>query len=110
MNLFHQTAHQYFRAFETKDAEALGAVLAAKVSLRDWDQNAQGHAAVLAANQAIFDAVGTIRVTLLRLFADDQSLACELEIAIDDAPPLKVVDILEFDEEGKISAVRAFKG
>ncbi|MCX7217259.1 MAG: nuclear transport factor 2 family protein [Burkholderiales bacterium] len=110
MSMFFETAHQYFRAFAAKDAVLLRTVLADNVSLRDWEQNAQGLTSVLAVNQALFDAVGTIQVTPLRLFADGQALACELEIAIDGNPPLKVLDILEFDKEGKIFAVRAFKG
>jgi hypothetical protein len=108
MNLF--AAHQYFEAFAAKDAKALGALLAENVSLRDWEQSAEGYTAVLAANQAIFDAVGTISVTPLRLFANGSALACELEITIDGRNRLKVVDILEFDAQGKICAVRAFKG
>lgn len=110
MNTPTQTAHEYFSAFAAKDLKALSGVLADNVSLRDWDQNVYGRAAVLAANQSIFDTVGSIHVTPLRIFYDGQALACELEIIIDDAPSLKVVDILEFDTEGKIFVVRAFKG
>lgn len=110
MTVNQKTAIKYFQAFSDKDVKALAKLLADNVSLRDWEQSAEGKNAVLAANQAIFDSVGSISVSPLRLFSDAQDLACEIAITIDGGSPLKVVDVLEFDVEGKICAVRAFKG
>lgn len=103
-------ALSYFQAFSRKDVECLQATLASAVSLRDWDIRADGLDAVIAANAKIFNAVGTIVVTPINVFCDGNIVVAELDIGIDDAEPLKVVDILEFDLDGKISAIRAYKG
>lgn len=108
--MIQDQARQYFQAFANKDAAALRVRLAPNVSLRDWDQSVSGLDAVVCANQTIFDAVGTIAVTPLHIYVYGNTLIAELAIVIDGGDPLKVVDILEFDAQEKIFAVRAYKG
>ena len=107
--MIKESALKYFRAFAEKDISSLRAMLAPAVSLRDWDIYAEGLDAVVAANLNIFNAVKTIAVTPVDVFFDRNTVVAELKIEIDGAEPLKVVDILVFDRDGKICAIRAYK-
>jgi len=101
---------QYFRAFETKDLEELEKLFSDLVVLRDWEIEEYGKAAVLAANEKIFNTVGTICVEILSMHSTESSVVNEILIAIDDDVRLLVADIIEFDDDNKISAIRAYKG
>ena len=103
-------ALRYFSTFSRKDTAGLKALFCEDVSLRDWEISASGISNVLAANQKIFDSVRTIEVRPTNLFQDAHSVCAELEIWIDGKTMLLVLDILDFDAEGRIRAVRAFRG
>jgi hypothetical protein len=108
--MIKESAFKYFRAFAEKDINSLRVMLAPAVSLRDWDINADGLDAVIAANLNIFNAVKTIAVMPINVFLDGNTVVAELNIEIDGTEPVKVVDILVFDRDGKICAIRAYKG
>jgi SnoaL-like domain len=101
---------KYFQAFAEKDISSLRGMLAPAVSLRDWNIDANGLEAVLAVNLNIFKTVEAIAVTPINVFLEGNTVVAELNIEIDGAKPLKVVDILVFDQDGKICAIRAYKG
>lgn len=100
----------YFRAFAGKDINSLSGMLAPDVLLRDWDICAEGIEAVISANSKIFSAVETIVVNPVNIFSDGKVVIAELIITVDCGVPLRVVDILEFTDDGKICAIRAYKG
>lgn len=108
--MFQESAFKYFRAFAEKDINSLRMMLAPAVSLRDWDIYVEGLEAVITANLSIFNAVKTITVTPVNVFLDGNTVVAELNIEIDGTAPLKVLDILVFDHDGKICAIRAYKG
>jgi len=101
---------EYLDAFVNKDATRLSSLLALNVTLRDWTQLAEGHASVMAANQRIFDLCGTVAVELLHLFADAETAIAEIDIRFDGGDPIHIVDLYEFNSDGKIVAIRAFQG
>ena len=108
--MIKNTALEYFQAFARKDVNALREMFDANVALRDWEIIAQGVDAVIGANENIFNIAETITVTPINIFQDGNVLIAELNIVINSAEPIKVVDILEFTDAGKIRAIRAFKG
>ena len=110
MNNFSQIVTDYVAAFARKDLAALSAMFADDVELRDWSLSARGRAQVLEVNQQIFASCKELRVDLRKLVCEGQTVASELDISIDGAAPVHVVDITEFDASGKIVAIRAFKG
>ena len=103
-------ALHYFQAFSRKDINFLSTNFSPDVSLRDWDIYAEGIEAVILANSKIFNAVGTITAKPINIFSDRKVVIAELSIIVDDGEPLRVVDILEFTDDGKICSVRAYKG
>lgn len=100
----------YFQTFARKDLDALRRMFADNVSLLDWNINVQGIEAVMAANQAIFESVGEIRVTPVNIVdGDSNAVIAELLIEIEGMDALNVVDVLVFNQSGEITAIRAYK-
>ena len=100
----------YLRFYEAKNIEGIAEMLAEDVTLRDWKIFVKGRRAALAETQSNFEAAKSIRIKPLRLFETPNSVAGELKIVVDDSIELFVVDVLDFDPNGKIKAIRAFLG
>ena len=103
-------ALKYFQSFARKDIKALREIFDENVVLRDWETFAQGVNAVIDANAKIFCIAETIKVTPINVFQDSNVVIAELDIEINSSDAIKVVDVIEFTDFGKISAIRAFRG
>ena len=101
---------EYFETFSRKDLDSLALMFTGDVTLRDWEISANGIDEVLAANKKIFDSVGYIHVMPLHLYQDNNTVAAELSIVVSGAVHLSVVDVIKFNDTGKISSIRAYKG
>lgn len=102
---------EYFETFSNKDLPGLEELVSDRVRLRDWEISASGKKAVLKANKKIFDSVDNILVNILKMYEHGNTVVAELLIDINGGTELLfVVDIIEFDSEGKIKAIRAYKG
>ena len=110
MNNLKAIATQYFETFSRKDLDGLGIMFTGDITLRDWEISAAGIDEVLAANKKIFDSVEYIHVLPLNLYQDDNTIAAELSIVVSGAITLRVVDIITFNDSGKISSIKAYKG
>ena len=101
----------YFERFSAKDLSGLEKIFAEDVHLRDWELTADGKAAVLEANRNIFDQVRSIEAKPLKLYEEAQTVIAELEVIVNGGEEiLLVVDILDFNLDGRIHAIRAYKG
>ena len=109
MNLRDLTLN-YFRTFSNQDVDGLRELFSRDVSLRDWEISANGINDVIIANKAIFDSVKGISIIPIEICETGNITASEIEIHINDEEALRVVDVLEFNSDGKIFAVRAYKG
>lgn len=106
-----EVCRDYFNTFSNKDLSGLRKLFADDVSLRDWEIQANGMQEVLDANQRIFDGVDSIHVNPLKFYEDDNTVIAELQINVNlGNETLLVVDVIEFDDEKKITAIRAYKG
>jgi hypothetical protein len=106
-------AMKYLDAFQNQNIDELGAFFSSSVKLRDWEQTANGIDAVLEANAKIFSSFEKIHVEILNIVKSVFQVAVEFNLdLISDSErfSLLVVDIIEFDKDMKISAVRAYKG
>lgn len=102
---------KYFDTFSNMDLPKLEELFSDNVTLRDWEIQAEGKRDVLAANEKIFNAVTNIHVDPLKLYEDGNTVIAELRISVDSGKErFLVVDIIDFDNEKKISAIRAYKG
>ena len=83
------------------------------VSLKDWNISVSGKKDVLSANDAIFKAVNSLRVSVDNLHVNDMTVIAELSIFANDDPALPVVDIITFSgekEDLKIASIVAYRG
>ena len=101
---------EYFETFSRKDLDSLALMFADDVVLRDWEISASGINEVLAANKKIFDSVEYIHVMPLHLYRDTNTVVAELSIVVSGAVHLSVVDVIKFNDAGKINSIRAYKG
>jgi ketosteroid isomerase-like protein len=106
----------YFEAFSNKNLESLSNMYAEDVSLVDWDVTLYGKDDVLRSNKELFDKMSVIEIKSYEplIYASNNALACEIEIKLVDKGGsitfLGVVDVVEFNEEGKILQIRAYLG
>eukprot|EP00242_Pyramimonas_sp_CCMP2087_P006512 CAMPEP_0198209972 /NCGR_PEP_ID=MMETSP1445-20131203/18013_1 /TAXON_ID=36898 /ORGANISM="Pyramimonas sp., Strain CCMP2087" /LENGTH=114 /DNA_ID=CAMNT_0043883897 /DNA_START=219 /DNA_END=563 /DNA_ORIENTATION=- len=107
-------ANNYFDVWNTHDGTAVGQLFAPEGTLRDWDVFVKGAEEVGLANANIFAAVPGIKITVEKLHPTEptKTVACEILVHLnnDAKEVLKVVDIIEFNSDGKITAIRAYKG
>ena len=101
---------EYFETFSRKDLDNLALMFTGDVTLRDWEISATGIDEVLVANKKIFDSVEYIHVLPLHLYQDNNTVAAELSIVVSGAVHLSVVDIITFNDTGKIVSIKAYKG
>ena len=109
MNLIF-IAKDYFKTFSNKEIKKLGTFFSDDISLRDWDISAIGLNNVLKANSNIFNSVETISVQPIKIYQCDSTIIAELEILINSSDKILVVDVIEFDNSGRILSIRAYKG
>tara|TARA_B100000965_G_C19262786_1_gene613745 strand:- start:95 stop:430 length:336 start_codon:yes stop_codon:yes gene_type:complete len=105
-----EVALTYFKIFSQKNINGLRPMFSENITLRDWDIHAVGIEDVLKANSNIFNNVNTIKVIPENIILENNFISAELKIIVNDEEELKVVDLIEFNESGKITSIKAFKG
>ena len=107
----HATVRHYFNAFSAKNLDALANLFADDVTLQDWEISALGKEAVLAANKNIFDAVDSIQINIINTAENPMAtiMFAEIEVVINNDVKLNVVDIIRFNNVGKITQISAYK-
>lgn len=101
---------EYFKAFSDKDIDSLSKMFSDQISLVDWNISAIGKKKVVDINQNIFDNVKTIKVTPIDFYCNSNtSYAIKILIIIDEDETLNVIDIINFDDNGMITSITAFK-
>lgn len=100
----------YLTHYANKDIAKISAMLAEDVTLRDWKISVSGKASVIAETEKNFQAADTVEIEILHLYPAEQGVAGELCITVDGTDILYVVDVVIFNTDGKIKAIRAFIG
>jgi len=101
---------QYLNRYSEKDLESISAMFADEVSLRDWKISVNGKTNAVAETKNNFKNAGTIEIEVLSCLTNNNSVAGELKIIVDQKETLYVVDVLTFNEKGLISSIRAYVG
>ena len=100
----------YLRHYAAKNLDAIAAMFADDITLRDWNLAVTGKAAALSETAKNFQSAQTITIEPLHLYESADAVAGELSIVIDDATELFVVDVLTFTADDRIKAIRAYLG
>jgi hypothetical protein len=100
----------YVAAYAARDLAAIEPMLADAITLRDWKIRVVGKAAALAETRKNFEAVQHLRIDVLAAYERAGGAAAELSIVIDGRDTIHVVDVFDFDGDGRIEAIRAYIG
>jgi ketosteroid isomerase-like protein len=100
----------YLAAYAARDLAAVEATLADAVTLRDWKIRVAGKAAALAETRKNFASVDSLAIEVLAAYEREHGAAAELAIVVNGRDTLYVVDVFDFDAEGRITAIRAYLG
>ena len=115
----------YFKSFVNKDLDNLNKILNDDIELIDWVNTYKGKDNVLKELKNIFDAFEKIELYVIDIFSSvdiindsdsetdiiipkDKSYACEIKIIFDNGSPLRVMDLIEFDDDFKIKKLTAY--
>ena len=125
MNRNIQQLRKYFQAFADKNIEVLTEMFTDDIILIDWNNTFSGKDQVVNEVQGIFKNFKTIKLEVTDIFSSlniinadrgettvsipkDDSFACEIVIVFDDLEPLYIMDLIEFDSEGRIKKLTAY--
>ena len=100
----------YLAAYAAKDLARVAQMFAADIRLRDWKISVSGKEAAIAETDKNFRSALSIEIEVLSTYEAGDAVAGELRIVVDRSEVLHVVDVLTFDAQGKISAIRAYLG
>jgi steroid delta-isomerase len=105
-----ETFHTYLNHYANKNLEAISAILAEEVHLRDWNISVHGKAAAIRETAKNFTEAESIEIRVLALYENADTVAGEVHIIVNGTIELYVVDVVAFDAHGKIKAIRSYKG
>lgn len=106
-------AIEYFKLFGAGNLEGLSKMYSDEIHLTDWNGQWKGKEEVLKMNKGLFDST-TLSVTVHSVDGSDflapkQKVYCHILIQVGD-DVIKVMDVIDFNENGKIIKIEAFKG
>jgi hypothetical protein len=102
-------AKRYFQAYSEKNSTKLAEMFSEDITLTDWEIHIIGKNAVIEANRKIFDSTNQILVEIINMYSDAETVAAEIEVAIDNKPRIYVADFLTFNADGLIKRLMAYK-
>ena len=85
-------------------------MFASDIVLRDWKIRVVGKDSAVAETRKNFEAADTIAIEVLATYENANTVAAELKITVDATEELYVVDVIRFNAQGQIEAIRAYKG
>mgnify|MGYP001574293611 FL=1 len=106
-------ATEYFKLFGAGNLEGLSEMYSDDIHLIDWNGQWKGKEEVLKMNKVLFDST-TLSVTVHLVdgsgfLAPEERIYCFISIQVGDEV-IKVMDVIDFNENGKIIKIEAFKG
>lgn len=100
----------YLESYAKKDLKSVAQLFADDIILRDWKIRVVGKEQALFETEKNFKAAQSLTIDVLSTYENNNSIAAELKIVVNETEELFVVDILTFNDEGKITSIRAFLG
>lgn len=104
-----QVALLYLKSFAEKDIGSLEVLFADNITLSDWEGSLVGKENILNFNKKLFSTINNIGVDVVKVAVGQSTVIAELRILLNNKQSLNVVDVIEFDDDNKIQAIRAFK-
>lgn len=101
---------QFMKAYACKDILYFESKFADEIVLRDWNYQVTGKKSALEEYQKNFAEAENIEIQIKAIHLSENSAAAEINVVIDQVTQLSLVDVIKFNEVGKITSVVAFKG
>ncbi len=105
-----ETCLLYLQSYQEKNLTAVAELFADQIVLRDWNLRVVGKDAALNETRKNFETAQSLLIEVLHTFESTKSVATELIITVNNSEILHVIDVLDFDAQGKIEAIRAYRG
>ena len=105
-----ELCHHYLQKYAEKDINAMEEIFADDIVLRDWKIRVVGKEAAMSETRKNFEAADSIEIEVLATYENNNTVAAELKITVDQTEELYVVDVISFNADGKIEAIRAYLG
>jgi ketosteroid isomerase-like protein len=103
-------AREFLAAYQAKDLQIISNMVAEEVVVRDWNLEVAGKPQALQEFAKNFEKAKFLSIQVLRLYSSDTGVAAEVEIVVNKAERLRVVDVLTFGERLKITSITSYKG
>ena len=107
-------SRNYFEVWNSHNSDNIGKLFSDNGSLRDWEVCAKGKHDIVKANQNIFDNVAEIKceIIYLHVSSETNTVCAEIFVHLNNGSgeKLKVIDVIEYDEDNLIKSLRAYKG
>ncbi|NAY92300.1 nuclear transport factor 2 family protein [Muricauda sp. JGD-17] len=100
----------YLEKYAAKDLSVIDDLFSDDIVLRDWKIRVVGKQAALRETQKNFEAADSIEIDVLSTYENEDTVAAELKITVDNTEELFVVDVITFNPFGKITSIRAYLG
>jgi hypothetical protein len=105
-------AKEYFKAWNNHDMSRLSSLFDNSIQLIDWENDIRGKNHTLKLNEKIFELSPCIKAEIIEIgLISPNKIAAQLLIFLDEnrANHIRVVDILTFNSDLKISLIEAYK-
>lgn len=102
-------ALNYFKAFEEKDIDKLKQLYDDGIRLVDWTIDVETKPFVLEENKKIFQTFPTLKIQVVEIAENQNTVIAHILIDLDDNNQIKVCDLLKFNDQGFITLISAFK-
>ena len=107
---YKELAVRYLQKYAEKDLGAMKGMFADDIVLRDWKIRVEGKKIALKETQKNFDAADSLIIEILSTYEGGNTVAAELKIIVNESEELYVVDVITFNNSGKIASIRAYLG
>lgn len=100
----------YLKKYEEKDIMSIEELFSDDILLRDWKIRVEGKEQALIETKKNFASAESIKIDVISIYQDQNSVAAELKIIVNNTDELYVIDVITINSAGKINSVKAFIG
>ena len=108
--MLKEICKKYFDNISEKNIDNLKMLYAEDIYLKDWNVEISGKKQVLDENNKLFNQFNSIQIIPINIYQDGDTVLAELQIYLNSTELLLVMDVITFDEKGKICCIHAYKG
>lgn len=106
-----ELAIRYFHSFSMKDIATIDILLADNVVMKDWHGMHEGKEIVLEYLDNLFKIPNSalFELDICRVAVGQDTVIAEVILIINKKPIFSMVNVLDYDEDNKIKAIRAYR-